>query len=79
MIEQQDASRVIETVAENLRGVGRNPSNFQKLPDTFWGYFAKGHDSKGKFAIIVTYSEKGDDVDALLKSYEEWVARNKIK
>ena len=79
MIEQQDASRVIETVAENLRGVETNPSNFQKLPDTFWCYFAKGHDSKGKFAIIVTYSEKGDDVDALLKSYEEWVARNKIK
>lgn len=79
MIEQQDATRVIDTVAENLRGIARNASNFQKLPDTFWGYFAKGHDSKGRFAVVVTYSERGDDVDALLKFYEEWVARNKVK
>ena len=79
MIESEDAVRVIDTVAKNLLGVGKNSSNFEKLPDTFWGYFARGHDSKGKFAVIVTYSEKGDDVDMLLHSYENWVAKNKVK
>lgn len=79
MIEAPDAIRVVETVAENLIGVAKNPSNFQKLPDTFWGYFARGHDSRGKFAVIVTYSEAGDDVENLIRSYETWVAKNKVK
>jgi hypothetical protein len=43
----------------------------------FWGYFAKGHDGKGRFAVIITYSEKGGDVDELIKMYEQWVAKNK--
>jgi hypothetical protein len=51
--------------------------NFEKLPDTFWGYYARGHDSKGKFGVIVTYSENGEDIDNLLKMYEQWVAKSK--
>ncbi len=79
MIEAEDAKRVLDTVAKNLLGVTNNSSNFDRLPDTFWGYFARGHDSRGKFAVIVTYSEKGDDVEMVLRSYEQWVAKNKVK
>lgn len=79
MIESGDAINVLETVAKNLLGVAKTSSNFERLPDTFWGYFAKGHDGKGKFAVVVTYSEKGDDVESLLQSYEQWVAKNKVK
>lgn len=78
MIEAEDAAKVVDTVAKNLMGVSNNKSNFEKLPDIFWGYFARGHDSKGKFGVIVTYSESGSDVDELIKMYEQWVAKNKI-
>ena len=77
MIESDDASKVLETVAKNLIGVSRDKGNFQKLPDSFWGYFARGHDKKGKFGVIVTYSEKGTDVDELIAMYEKWVSENK--
>lgn len=77
MIEAEDAVRMVDTVSKNLIGVSNNRSNFERLPDTFWGYFARGHDAKGKFGVIVTYSEKGDDVDELMKMYESWVARSK--
>jgi hypothetical protein len=77
MIEAEDAVRVVDTVAKNLMGVSNNRSNFERLPDMFWGYFAKGHDGKGRFAVIITYSEKGGDVDELIKMYEQWVAKNK--
>ena len=79
MIEAEDAARVVDTVAKNLIGVSNNKSNFEGLPDTFWGYFARGHDSKGKFAVIVTYSESGNDVDELIKMYEQWVAKNRTR
>ena len=79
MIEAGDAVRVVGTVAKNLIGVSNNKSNFERLPDTFWGYFARGHDSKGKFGVIVTYSENGGDVDELIKMYEQWVAKNKAR
>ena len=77
MIESKDAENVVDTIAKNLMGVSKNQVNFQKLPDTFWGYFARGHDQKGKFGVIVTYSENGDDVDNLIQMYEEWVKKNK--
>jgi hypothetical protein len=77
MIEADDAVKVLDTVAKNLVGVSNNKSNFERLPDTFWGYFARGHDAKGKFAVIVTYSESGNDADELIKIYEHWVAKNK--
>lgn len=77
MIEAEDAVRMVDTVAKNLIGVSQNRSNFEKLPDTFWGYFARGHDNKGRFAVIVTYSETPEDVDELIKMYEQWVAKNK--
>ena len=79
MIEADDAVKVLDTVAKNLVGVSNNKSNFEKLPDTFWGYFARGHDAKGRFGVIVTYSESGNDVDELIKMYEQWVAKNKPK
>jgi len=49
------------------------------LPDSLWGYFARGHDKKGAFGVIMTYSENQKDVDELIKMYEEWVAKNKKK
>ena len=79
MIESDDAVRVVDTVAKNLMGVANNKSNFERLPDTFWGYFARGHDGKGRFAVIVTYSESGSDVDELIKMFEQWVAKNKAR
>lgn len=79
MLEADDAIRVIDTVASNLIGVSKNNVNFAKLPDTFWGYFARGHDGKGKFAVIITYSESGEDVDELIKIYERWVMNKKSK
>jgi hypothetical protein len=77
MIEVEDAVRVVDTVAKNLIGVSNNRSNFERLPDTFWGYYAKGHDGKGKFAVIITYSENSGDVDELVKIYEQWVGKSK--
>ncbi len=64
-------------IGHNLIGVAHDANNFQKLPDSFWGYFARGHDPKGAFGVIVTYSENEKDVDNLIKMYEEWVAKNK--
>jgi hypothetical protein len=77
MIEAEDAVRMVDTVAKNLMGVSNNRSNFARLPDTFWGYFARGHDGKGRFAVVVTYSENSGDVDELIKMYEQWVAKSK--
>jgi hypothetical protein len=77
MIEAEDAVRVLDTVTKNLLGVSNKSSNFERLPDTFWGYFARGHDGKGTFGVIVTYSENGGDVDELIKMYEQWAARSK--
>ena len=51
MIESEDASSVAATLAKNLMGVAKNKSSFEKLPDNFWGYYARGHDSKGEFGI----------------------------
>ncbi len=79
MVEAEDAARVVGTIANNLIGVSNNKSNFERLPDTFWGYFARGHDAKGKFGVIVTYSENGGDVDELIKMYEQWVAKSKSR
>ncbi len=77
MIEQEDAKKVAEVIGHNLIGVAHDANNFQKLPDSFWGYFARGHDPKGAFGVIVTYSEDEKDVDNLIKMYEEWVEKNK--
>ena len=79
MIESEDAKKVLEVISENLVSVSRNPQNFQKLPDSFWGYYARGHDKKGKFGVIITYSEEGGDVESLIKSYQEWLEKNKEK
>lgn len=77
MIEKEDAVKVLQTIAENLLGVAGNQSNFQRLPDDYWGYYAKGHDNKGKFGVIVTYSEQGADVEDLLIMYRDWADKNK--
>ena len=60
-------------------GVSHDSNSFQKLPDSFWGYYARGHDKKGAFGVILTYSENEKDVDDLIKMYEEWVEKNKPK
>jgi len=79
MIEANDVKKVLEVIGNNLIGVSHDSNNFQKLPDSFWGYFARGHDTKGTFGVIVTYSEEGKDVDELIKMYEKWVEKNKPK
>ncbi len=79
MIEQDDAKKVVEVIGNNLIGVSHDSNNFVKLPDSFWGYFARGHDKKGTFGVIITYSEEGKDVDELIKMYEEGVKKNKPK
>jgi hypothetical protein len=79
MLEADDAMRVIDTISSNLIDVSKNKVNFARLPDTFWGYFARGHDGKGKFAVIITYSESGEDVDELIKIYERWAVNKKAE
>ncbi len=79
MIQADDAKKVAEVIGNNLIGVSHDSGNFQKLPDSFWGYFARGHDKKGAFGVILTYSENQEDVDDLIQKYEEWVAKNKSK
>jgi hypothetical protein len=79
MIEADDAIKVVNIVAENLMGVAMNKSNFERLPDRYWGYFARGHDSKGKFGVIITYSENSDDVVQLIEMYQQWALKNKTK
>jgi hypothetical protein len=79
MLEADDAIGVVDTISSNLISVSKNKVNFARLPDTFWGYFARGHDSKGKFAVIITYSENVEDVEELIKNYEQWVVHKKGK
>jgi hypothetical protein len=79
MLEADDVIQVIDTISSNLIDVSKNKVNFARLPDTFWGYFARGHDGKGKFAVIITYSESGDDVDELIKIYERWAVNKKAE
>lgn len=79
MIESTDAQKMLATISQNLAGVSKNQANFAKLPDTFWGYFARGHDAKARFGVIVTYSEKESDVDELISMYEKWVSKQEKK
>ncbi len=79
MIEADDAIKVVDTVAKNLMGVAKNKSNFERLPDSYWGYFARGHDSKGKFGVIITYSENSEDVIQLIEMYQQWAIKKKAK
>ena len=74
VIEPSDAVSVLKTIAGHLIDVSRNEQNFKRLPDIFWGYFARGHDNRDrKFGVIFTYSEREKDIDELLKMYEQWV------
>ena len=77
MIESENVEKVLHVIAKDIIGVSKNKNNFQKLPDSFWGYYAKGHDKVGKFGFIVTYSESESDIDDLLKMYESWLSKNK--
>lgn len=79
MIEKQNAQKVVEVLANNLYGVAKDTKNFEKLPDSFWGYYARGHDSSGKFGVIITYSESEKDVDDLIAKYEDWLKESKKK
>jgi hypothetical protein len=80
MIESNEAVSVLKTVANHLIDVSNNEQNFKRLPDHFWGYFARGHDSKDrKFGVILTYSERDKDIDELLKLYEQWATKQDRK
>lgn len=75
MIEEKDAKNILNAITSDLISVSKNSNNFKELPDNFWGYFARGHDSRGAFGVIVAYSEKSTDVDEVLKMYESWVKK----
>ena len=77
MIEGDDAQKVAAALAGNLHGVSRDPKNFALLPDRFWGYYARGHDSKGTFGVVVMYSEDAEDVDRTIDLYEKWLAERR--
>ena len=79
MLEANDAVRVVDTLAGNLAGVAKNPANFRGLPDGFWGYYARGHDGKGRFGVIVAYSEDPAAVDDLMGMYEEWIRKGRAR
>ena len=73
MIESDEAVKVLKAIANHLIDVSKNEQNFKRLPDIFWGYFARGHDNKDrKFGVILTYSERVKDIDELMKMYEQW-------
>ena len=74
MITGKDAAAVAEALAGNLLGVSKDAANFRGLPDSFWGYFARGHDRSGNFGVFVAYSEDEADIDSLIMQYEEWAA-----
>lgn len=74
VITGKDAASVAEALAGNLLGVSKDAANFKGLPDSFWGYFARGHDRNGKFGVFVAYSEDGADIDSLIGQYEKWAA-----
>jgi hypothetical protein len=80
MIESDEAVKVLKAIANHLIDVSRNEQNFKRLPDIFWGYFARGHDNKDrKFGVILTYSERVKDIDELMKIYEQWVLKQDRK
>ena len=63
MIDKTDAKKVVEVVGNSLIGVSHDSNNFRKIPDTFWGYFARGHDQKGAFGCLL----------AILKILKTWM------
>lgn len=73
MINKDNAMKVAATLAANLGGVSSDAKNFERLPDSFWGYYARGHDSGGVFGMIVMYSEDETNIDNIIKMYEEWL------
>lgn len=77
MLEQSDAKKIVETLGNNMIGVSHDAKNFQRLPDSYWGYFARGHDEKGAFGVIMTYSENPADVDDLIGMYRRWAEKHK--
>ena len=80
MIESDEAVKVLKAIANHLIDVSKNEQNFKRLPDIFWGYFARGHDNKDrKFGVILTYSERVKDIDELMKIYEQWALKQDRK
>ena len=80
MIDSDEAVKVLKAIANHLIDVSRNEQNFKRLPDIFWGYFARGHDNKDrKFGVILTYSERVKDIDELMKIYEQWALKQDRK
>lgn len=77
MVDKEGAKKVAAALAGNLQGVSRDDRNFEGLPDSFWGYYARGHDSSGVFGVVVMYSESDGDVDAVIRMYEEWLAKRR--
>ncbi|CAI9831746.1 MAG: hypothetical protein MPI95_05835 [Nitrosopumilus sp.] len=77
MIEEEDAGRVAGVAAGTLAGAAKDKASFARLPDKYWGYYARGHDAKGAFGVILAYSEDEGGIDDLLRMYEEWVRSQK--
>ena len=75
MVTADNATMVVQALASDLVNVSKNPGNFKKLPDEFWGYYARGHDKNGSFGVFIAYSEDAEDVDTLIRMYESWVSK----
>ena len=72
MIESDDAQKVAAALSRNLYDVSQDTKNYTRLPDKFWGYYARGHNARGTFCMVVMYSEDSDDIDHVVKMYEDW-------
>lgn len=75
MLKESDVKKVVEVVGNNLIGVSHDSNNFRGFTGDHWGYYARGHDEKGFFGVILTYSESESDVDHIMKLYKEWAAK----
>lgn len=78
-IESEGAKSVLAALSAHLKDVSANDGNFERLPGSYWGYYARGHDSAGVFGAIVLYSDEESDVDDIIKVYEAWVAKKQPK
>ena len=75
VVDSDDAKNVAAALAVHLRDVSADERNFERLPDSFWGYYARGHDSRGVFGVIVMYSEDERDIDDIMRMYETWAKK----
>lgn len=75
VVDSDGAKNVAAALAAHLKDVSADDRNFERLPDSFWGYYARGHDSKGVFGVIVMYADDEGDIDDVIQMYEAWAKK----